>query len=92
MTHTGKNTVLMFLILVFRVMNYQTSGRLGNDHFLLQYVDFPTHCYGNILDLGFTNNDSLIHSVAGIEPLRTLSRHKIVTATTQYKYLNTDKS
>ena len=63
----------------------------GNDHFLLQHVDFPTHCQGNILDLVRTYNDSLVHSVAGIEPLRSLSHHKILTAATQYKYDNTDK-
>ena len=33
----------------------------------------------------------MIHSVAGIEPLRSLSHHKIITVATQYKYQNTDK-
>ena len=63
----------------------------GNEHFLVQHVDIPTHLEGNTLDLILTNNYSWIHSVRGIEPLPSLSHHKIVIVATEVNLLNTNK-
>ena len=36
------------------------------DHFLIQYLDCPTHKDGNMIDLLFTNNSDLIHNLTVI--------------------------
>ena len=53
-----------------------------NDFFMSQYVDIPTHKDGNILDLVFTNNDSIIHNCSTIPVLQSTSHHDIVMVLT----------
>lgn len=52
---------------------------------LNQHVTHPTHKDGNILDLVFTNNDRLVHSVEIIPTLRSNSHHSIVRCSTLFK-------
>ena len=56
-----------------------------NDMFLYQHVLSPTHKDGNILDLVFTNNISLIHDCSTIPVLHSTSHHSIVMLSTCYK-------
>ena len=63
----------------------------GNDHFLIQHVEFPTHRDGNTLDLILTNNDCLIQSIYGTKPLQSISHHEIINVSTQYKFKGANK-
>ena len=53
-----------------------------DEHFVRQYVRQPTHIAGNILDLVFTNNPELIHSINCQQTLRSVSDHFIVECST----------
>ena len=53
-----------------------------NTNFLHQYVCKPTHNGGNVLDLVFSNNPSLLHSYECIVPLSSVSDHCIVECKT----------
>ena len=47
-----------------------------NSNFLTQHITNPTHKDGNLLDLVFTNNDSILHSYDCIPPsLTSISDH-----------------
>ena len=37
-------------------------------HNLIQVLNFPTHCKGNILDLVFSNSDSLVENISHFSP------------------------
>ena len=52
--------------------------KLADAFCLEQYVDKPTHCLGNSLDLVFVNNSLLIHDYSVLDVLQTTSHHKIV--------------
>ena len=56
-----------------------------NELFMNQYVTSPTHKDGNILDLVFTNNPSLVHDCFTVPVLQSTSHHSIVSVTTSYK-------
>ena len=56
-----------------------------NDMFMSQHVLSPTHKDGNILDLVFTNNSSLIHDCVAVPVLQSTSHHSIVMVSTSYK-------
>ena len=62
-----------------------TMQSLCNEIMLTQIVSTSTHYQGNVLDLIFTNNDSLIHNYTTTPTLRSISHHHIVRAYTQYK-------
>ena len=47
-----------------------------------QYVRQPTHIAGNILDLVFTNNPEIIHSINCQQTLRSVLDHYIVECST----------
>ena len=53
-----------------------------NEMFMSQYVNQPTHKDGNILDLVFTNNETLIHDYSVIPVLQSTSHHSIVMVST----------
>ena len=68
-----------------------TIQELCDEFMLTQIVTEPTHYQGNILDLIFTNNESLIHSCTTTPTLMSISHHHLVKAYTQYKApMNTD--
>ena len=50
------------------------------DNFLTQQVEFPTHRDGNMLDIVFTNNSSLVHDICALPS--GVSDHFIVEMTT----------
>ena len=56
-----------------------------NELCMTQFVQTPTHKDGNVLDLLFTNNSTLIHDCVNIPVLQSTSHHDIVMATTSYK-------
>ena len=56
-----------------------------SDLCLKQYVNQPTHKDGNILDLCFTNNESLINDVTLSKPLHSITHHCIVEVATAYR-------
>ena len=56
-----------------------------SDLCLKQYVNQPTHKDGNILDLCFTNNESLINDISLSKPLNTITHHCIVEVATAYR-------
>ena len=53
-----------------------------------QYINFPTNKDCNILDLVFTNNESLIHGCSAIPVLQSTSHHSIVMVSTNLKVSN----
>ena len=57
----------------------------GNEFFLTQQINQPTHREGNILDLVFTNYSEQIHSYRCFETLRSVSHHSIVEIATTYQ-------
>ena len=65
-----------------------TLNEFCNDLFLTQYISSPTHKDGNILDLVFTNNESLIHECSIVPVLRSTSHHDIVLIQTSFKVEN----
>ena len=68
-----------------------TIQEICDELMLTQIVTEPTHYQGNILDLVFTNNESLIHSCTITPTLMSISHHHLVKAYTQYKApMNTD--
>ena len=68
-------------------------NELCNELFTNQYVSSPTHKDGNILDLIFTNNPSLVHDCFTVPVLQSTSHYSIVSVTTLYKaqYVQTGK-
>jgi hypothetical protein len=56
-----------------------------NELCMTQFVQTQTHKDGNVLDLLFTNNSTLIHDCVNIPVLQSTSHHDIVMATTSYK-------
>ena len=65
-------------------------NEFSNELFLCQYVTKPTHKDGNILDLVFVNNPSLIHCCTVIPVLQSTSHHSIVEVSTSYLVKNTN--
>lgn len=55
------------------------------DNFLTQHVEFPTHRDGNILDIVFTNNSSLVHDICALPS--KVSDHLIIEMTTAVRPL-----
>ena len=55
---------------------------LKNEHFLSQFITSSTHIKGNVLDLVFCNNDTIIHSYNTIKPLQSTSDHYVVEVNT----------
>ena len=68
-------------------------NEFSTELFLSQYVTKPTHKDGNILDLVFVNNSSLIHNYTNVPVLPSTTHHSIVEISTTYKVkcLGTDK-
>ena len=62
-----------------------TLNNFCNELFLSQYVSQPTHKGGNILDLVFTNNASLIHDCIIVPVLQSTTHHSMVQILTSYK-------
>ena len=60
-------------------------NEFSNELYLSQIVTKPTHKDGNILDLVFVNNQSLIHDCTNIPVLQSTSHHYIVEVSTPYK-------
>ena len=60
-------------------------NEFSNELFLSQYVLCPTHKDGNILDLVFVNNSSLIHDCSTVPVLHSTTHHSIVQISTSYK-------
>ena len=60
----------------------------SNDLFLCQYVNKPTHKDGNILDLVFVNNPSIVNCCTNIPVLQSTSHHSIVEVSTTYLVKN----
>lgn len=46
--------------------------------FLEQYVNTPTHIQGNILDLLFTNNSDIVHSLQITKTLQSTTDHHVI--------------
>ena len=74
-TGCSKDTKLMFSML----------SDFANDLCLKQHVNKPTHKDGNILDLFFTNNDSLVNDLLYSKPLNSITHHCIVEIATTYR-------
>ena len=74
-TGCSKDTKLMFDML----------SDFTNDLCLKQYVNKSTHKDGNILDLFFTNNDSLVNDLLYSKPLNSITHHCIVEVATTYR-------
>lgn len=55
------------------------------DNFLTQHVEFPTHRDGNILDIVFSNNSSLVHDICALPS--KVSDHLIIEMTTAIRPL-----
>lgn len=64
---------------------FESLSKFLDEHFLRQYVHQPTHIAGNTLDLVFTNNPDLIHSVICHPIIQSVSDHYIVECSTQFK-------
>ena len=60
-------------------------NEMCNDLLLNQVITTPTHKDGNVLDLVFVNNRSLVHSTNILPVLQSTSHHSIVQITTTYK-------
>ena len=60
----------------------ETISQLQDEHFLNQYVTSATHIDGGVLDLVFSNNNSIIHSYETLKPLRSTSDHFVVEVST----------
>ena len=56
-----------------------------NELLLSQVVKSPTHKDGNVLDLVFVNNTSIVHNTTIIPVLQSTSHHSIVQIATTYK-------
>ena len=56
-----------------------------NEFLLKQYVKQSTHKDGNILDLFFTNNETLVHDLQIDKPLNSITHHSIIEISTQFK-------
>ena len=53
---------------------------LALENFLIQQVEFPTHRDGNVLDIVFTNNSSLVYDICALPS--KVSDHLIIEMTT----------
>lgn len=60
----------------------------ANDFFMTQIINEPTHFQGNLLDLVFTNNSSLIYNCNYVTPLRSVSHHKVIEVATKLNIHN----
>ena len=60
-------------------------NEMCNELLLSQIVTNPTHKDGNILDLVFVNNHSLVHNTSVLPVLQSTSHHSIVQIATTYK-------
>ena len=60
--------------------------QLNDEYFLSQVINHPTHKDGNVLDLLFNNNTSLIHDIDYFPVLRSTSDHLLIECTSKYKY------
>ena len=60
-------------------------NEMCNELLLSQIVKNPTHKDGNVLDLVFVNNRSLVHNTSVLPVLQSTSHHSIVQITTTYK-------
>ena len=74
-TGCSKDAKLMFSML----------SDFTDDLCLKQYVNESTHKDGNILDLFFTNNDSLVNDLSYSKPLNSITHHCIVEVATTYR-------
>ena len=55
------------------------------EHFLVQQVEGPTHKYGNMLDLVFSNNAEMMHSVEVLPVDPSITDHKLIQLNINYK-------
>ena len=69
-----------------------TLNSFIDEHFMRQYVHHPTHIAGNVLDLIFTNNPELIHSICCQKTLRSISDHFIVECSTQLRSVSSTQT
>ena len=60
-------------------------NEMCNQLLLSQIITTPTHKDGNILDLVFVNNCSLVHNTSVLPVLQSTSHHSIVQIATTYK-------
>ena len=60
----------------------QTLTEFTNERFLNQYIITPTHIEDGVLDLVFSNNESMVHSYNMVKPLRTTSDHFVIEINT----------
>lgn len=63
----------------------------SNEHFLSQHITSPTHIHGNTLDLVFTNNETLIHTIECTNTVQSISHHNVIRMATQYKVGDIEK-
>ena len=60
----------------------QSLNEFTNEHFLNQHIITPTHIENGVLDLVFSNNESVVHSYNTLKPLRTTSDHFVIEVNT----------